>query len=113
MAMPRSYPFSSDIRVLGERGAAEYAFSALPVEGEGNIGASSSGRGLRVYPADGEMRVEAVESADPWGPEIDCFVSCLERDRPPEQGTGEQARQALQVSLAVARSLESGRLEPV
>ena len=48
--MPRSYPFSSDIRVLGERGAAEYAFSAAPVEGEGNIGASSSVRGLRVYP---------------------------------------------------------------
>jgi predicted dehydrogenase len=113
MSMPRSYPFSSDIRVLGERGAAEYAFSAAPVEGEGNIGASSSARGLRVYPADGEMRVEAVESADPWGPEIDYFVACLERDRPPEQGTGAQARQALQVSLAVARSLESGRLELV
>jgi predicted dehydrogenase len=113
MSMPRSYPFSSDIRVLGERGAAEYAFSAAPVEGEGNIGASSSARGLRVYPVDADMRVEAVESADPWGPEIDYFVACLERERPPEQGTGEQARQALQVSLAVARSLESGRLELV
>ena len=42
MAMPRSYPFSSDIRVLGERGVAEYAFSAAPVEGEGNIGASTA-----------------------------------------------------------------------
>jgi predicted dehydrogenase len=113
MSMPRSYPFTSDIRVLGERGAAEYAFSAAPIEGEGNIGASSSARGLRVYPTDGEMRVEAVESADPWGPEIDYFVACLERDRPPEQGTGAHARQALEVSLAVARSLESGRPELV
>src|SRR6185437_5345450 len=84
MAMPRSYPFSSDIRVLAEDGVAEYAFSATPVEGEGNIGASSSARGLRVYPADGDMRVEDVASADPWGPEIEYFVSCLENGRRPE-----------------------------
>jgi predicted dehydrogenase len=113
MTMPRSYPFSSDIRVLAERGVAEYAFSAAPVEGEGNIGASSSARGLRVYPVDGDMRVEDVESADPWGPEIEYFVSCLEAGRHPEQGTGEQAQLALLVSLAANRSLESGRPEPV
>ena len=79
MRMPGSYPFSSNIRVLAERGVAEYAFSATPVEGEGNIGASSSARGLRVYPAGGEMRTERVEPADPWGPEIAYFVSCLEQ----------------------------------
>jgi predicted dehydrogenase len=113
MAMPRSYPFSSDIRVLGDRGVAEYAFSAAPVEGEGNIGASSSARGLRVYPADGDVRVEPIEAADPWGPEIDYFVSCLEAGRQPEQGTGAQALAALRVSLAAARSLESGRPEQI
>jgi predicted dehydrogenase len=113
MAMPRSYPFSSDIRVLGERGVAEYAFSAAPVEGEGNIGASSSARGLRVYPLEGELRVEPVESADPWGPEIEEFVTCLEAGRQPEQGTGEQALLALKVSLAANRSLESGRPEQI
>jgi hypothetical protein len=81
MCMPRSYPFSSNIRVLAERGVAEYSFSATPVEGEGNIGASSSARGLRVYPAGGEMRTERVEPVDPWGPEIAYFVSCLEQNR--------------------------------
>jgi len=109
MKMPRSYPFSSNIRVLGEQGAAEYGFSAAPVEGEGNIGASMSARGLRVYPVGGEMRLEEVESADPWGPEIEYFVSCLEQGRAPEQGTGEQARQALAVSLAANASLDEGR----
>ena len=113
MRMPRSYPFSSNIRVLCERGVAEYAFSAAPVEGEGNIGASSSPRGLRVYPAGGEMRIEPVEPADPWGPEIAYFVSCLEQGRPPERGHGAQARQALLVSLAANRSIASGRPEPV
>ena len=113
MAMPRSYPFSSSIRVLGESGVAEYGFAATPVEGEGNIGASSSARGLRLYPSAGEAATVPVESADPWGPELEYFVECLELGRQPEQGTGEQARLALAVSLAAARSLESGRPEDV
>jgi UDP-N-acetylglucosamine 3-dehydrogenase len=113
MAMPRSYPFSSNIRVLAEGGVAEYAFSAAPAEGGGNIGASDAARGLRLYPADGEPVTVPVESADPWGPEIAEFVACVEDGRQPEQGTGEQARDALAVSLAVARSLASGRPEPV
>ena len=113
MSMPRSYPFSSSIRVLCENAVAEYGFSAAPVEGEGNIGASSSARGLRVFPIKGEPETVPVESADPWGPEIEEFVSCVEQGRQPAQGTGEQASIALRVSLAAARSLESGRPEAV
>jgi predicted dehydrogenase len=113
MRMPRSYPFSSNIRVLCEGGAAEYAFSAAPAEDGGNIGAPTAARGLRLYPEGGEPQTVPVEPADPWGPEIAYFVECVEQGRQPEQGTGEQARDALRVSLAAARSLESGRPEPV
>ena len=111
MSMPRSYPFSSSIRVLCADAVAEYGFSAAPVEG--NIGASSSARGLRVFPVEGEPETVPVESADPWGPEIEEFVSCVEQGRQPAQGTGEQARLALRVALAAARSIESGRSEAV
>jgi predicted dehydrogenase len=113
MQMPRSYSFSSNIRVLCEGGAAEYTFSAAPVEGEGNIGVSESPRGLRLYPSEAEATTVSVESADPWGPEIAYFVDCVEQGHPPDQGTGEQATKALLVSLAVNRSLESGRPERV
>jgi predicted dehydrogenase len=113
MAMPKSYPFSSNIRVLAEGGVAEYAFSAAPAEDGGNIGASDAARGLRLYPTSGDARTVPVESVDPWGPEISYFVDCVEQGRPPEQGTGEQAREALLVSLAANRSLASGRAEPV
>jgi predicted dehydrogenase len=113
MAMPKSYPFSSNIRVLAEGGVAEYAFSAAPAENGGNIGASDAARGLRLYPASGDARTVPVESSDPWGPELSYFVDCVERGRHPEQGTGEQARQALLVSLAANRSLASGRVEPI
>jgi predicted dehydrogenase len=112
MAMPKAYPFSSNVRVLAEDGVAEYAFTAAPTDG-GNIGASDAARGLRLYPRSGEAVTIPVESADPWGPEIAYFVDCLEQGRAPEQGTGTQARAALAVSLAVARSLESGCPEDV
>ncbi len=112
MRMPRSYPFSSNIRVLCEGGVAEYAFSAAPAEDGGNIGASDAARGLRLYTADGP-RTMPVESADPWGPELAYFVECLERGREPEQGTGAQAREALKVSLAAAASIRSGHAESV
>ncbi len=46
MAMPKAYPFSSNVRVLAEHGVAEYAFSAAPAEDGGNIGASDAPRGL-------------------------------------------------------------------
>jgi predicted dehydrogenase len=113
MAMPKSYPFSSGIRVLGEGGVAEYTFSAAPAEEGGNIGASTSPRGLCIYPKEGAPRTVPVQSADPWGPELKYFIECVEQGRKPEQGTCEQARDALLVSLAANRSLASGRPEAV
>jgi predicted dehydrogenase len=113
MRMPASYPFSSSIRVDCESGSAEYAFTAAPAEGGGNIGEAQGPPGLRLYPADGEPVTVPVESADPWGPEISYFVDCIEQGRDPEQGTGEQAREALRVSLAANRSTASGRTETV
>ena len=46
-------------------------------------------------------------------PDLPTIVECVEQGRAPEQGTGRQARQALTVSIAAARSLESGRPEDV
>jgi predicted dehydrogenase len=114
MAMPTSFPFSSLIRVVCAGGVAEYAFRAAPAEGGGNIGAvDPTARGLRLFPRDGDPDVVLLDPVDPWGPEIEEFVSCVEQGRQPENGTGEQARLALRVSLAANRSLRSGRAEEV
>jgi UDP-N-acetylglucosamine 3-dehydrogenase len=115
MRMPGSYPFSSNIRVLCEGGVGEYAFRATPAaEGEGNIGGvDPSAGGLRLYRPHAEPETILLDATDPWGPEIAHFVECIEQERMPEQGTGEQARDALLVSLAANRSLQSGRPEPV
>jgi predicted dehydrogenase len=111
MRMPPAYHFSSRIRVVAERGVAEYAFSAAPAEDGGNIGEARAERGLRLFPSAGGPVTVPVESADPWGPELEYFVGCLERGREPEQGTGSQARDALRVALAANTSIASGRLQ--
>jgi UDP-N-acetylglucosamine 3-dehydrogenase len=115
MRMPRSYPFSSNIRVLCEGGTAEYAFRATPAaEGEGNIGGVDPAvRGLRLYRSAADPETIVLEAVDPWGPEIAYFVECLEQGRQPSEGTGKQARDALRVSIAANRSIETGRPEPV
>jgi predicted dehydrogenase len=114
MAMPTSYPFSSLIRVLGEEAVAEYAFSAAPAAEGGNIGEIAAGS-LRLYRSGGEPELVPVEGsgADPFAAEIAYFLDCVEQGRAPERGTAPQAREALLVSLAANRSLESGRPEPV
>ena len=112
LVMPRSYPFSAGIRVLCERGVIEHGFRAGPSEAGGNIGGSMN-RFLRLHPATGPSETIRVQEFDPWAAEIAYFAECVEQGRPPGRGTAGQARDALSVSLAVNRSLRSGRPEPV
>jgi hypothetical protein len=111
MAMPKTYPFSSNVRVLAEGGVAEYAFSAAPAEDGGNVGASDAPRGLQLYLRSGAEPVWCQSPADPWGPEIAYFVDCVEQGRAPGRGTGAQARAAL-ASPSPRRAHSSGRQKP-
>ena len=95
----------------------------VAILGGGYMGASHTANYAR---GDGRVRVKTVasrvsvrasaaagsEGAD-LSPEIHYFVECVEQGRASEQGTGEQARLALALSLAAARSLETGRPEDV
>lgn len=112
MAMPASYPFSSLLRLVGDGGAAEYAFSAEPAEGGGNIGEPSPGT-MRLFPRSGAPLELPVAADDPWALQAAAFADRIEGRSAPEHGTPEQARDALRVALAVRRSLHSGRPEPV
>jgi predicted dehydrogenase len=112
MVMPTSYPFSAGIRVLCEGGVVEHGFRAEPAEEGGNIGGDIQSF-LRLHPVDGAPEALTVEGGDPWAAEIAYFIECLEQGRDVERGTGEQARDALLVSLAAARSLQSGEPETV
>jgi predicted dehydrogenase len=106
---PGSYPFSSNLRVLCERGVVEYPFSAAPAADGGNIGGvDQAANRLRVHPADGPMRHVEVVSADPWAGQVAAVIGWLERGEAPTEATGAHATLALRVALAANRSLASG-----
>jgi predicted dehydrogenase len=110
-AMPSTYPFSAGIRVLCEQGLIEHGFRSVPV-GEGNIGMTAESF-VSIYPAGGRPERLQLSGVEPWTAEIAYFVECVEQQKRPERGTPEQAYRALQVSLATARSLRSGRTEVI
>jgi predicted dehydrogenase len=112
MAMPPSYPFSSLLRLVGDDGAAEYAFSAQAAEDGGNIGESSAGA-VRLFPRSGAPLELPVADDDPWALQAAAFADRIDAGNAPEHGTPAEARDALRVALAVRRSLGSGRPEPV
>jgi predicted dehydrogenase len=112
LVLPRSYPFSAGIRVLCDRGVIEHGLRAGRSADGGNIGRITS-RFLRIDPAAGPSETIAVPEVDPWEAEIAYFADCAAQGLPPERATAVQARDALLVSLAVNRSLRSGRPERV
>jgi predicted dehydrogenase len=107
-AMPPSYPFTANMRVLCERGVAEHRF----VAGAGDEVDAPVVSALTVSPADGEPR-RFSEAADPWRAQLQHFLDCVESGAVPRDGSFAQARAALAVALAARRSLETGLPEPV
>jgi predicted dehydrogenase len=102
-AMPASYPFTAQLRVLCERGVLEHRFMA----GAGDEVADAMQSILGVHPADGDVR-RFHEDVDPWGAQIAHFLDCVERGAEPRDGSFAQARAALAVALAARRSTETG-----
>jgi predicted dehydrogenase len=107
-AMPSSYPFTANLRVLCEGGVAEHRFVAGAAD-EVDAAVVSA---LTVSPADGEPR-RFSEAADPWRLQLEHFLECAESGAEPHDGSFAQARAALAVALAARRSLETGLPEPV
>ena len=108
-AMPGSYAFTANLRVLCEGGVVEHRFMA----GAGDeVSDSDVASVLGIHPRGGEAR-QFSSPGDPWQAEIEHFLDCVATGAAPADGSFEQARAALAVALAARRSLESGEPEPV
>jgi predicted dehydrogenase len=102
-AMPPSYPFTANLRVVCERGVLEHRF----VAGAGDEVDAAVQSVLGIHPADGEAR-QFHADGDPWGAQIEHFLECVETGAEPRDGSFAQARAALAVALAARASAESG-----
>jgi predicted dehydrogenase len=101
MMMPESYPFSSRLEVLCERGAVEYHFRA----GGRSVEMGGGVNELTLFPNDGDPTTVTPEQGDPYAAEVAYFVDCVNRGVPASRATPAAARLALRVALAAATSL--------
>jgi predicted dehydrogenase len=102
-AMPPSYPFTANLRVLCERGVLEHRF----VAGAGDEVDAAVTSVLGIHPADGDATTFS-EPGDPWGAQIAHFLDCVAGRVEPRDGSFAQARAALAVALAARAAAESG-----
>jgi predicted dehydrogenase len=98
--MPKSFPFSTSVRILGAEGMLETSFR---LEG-GEIPKSV----LTHYPKTGAPESPNVPGHDPYEEECAYFVRCVQGEADPALLSAEAARDALRVSLAARESLKRG-----
>lgn len=115
VAMPQTHPFSTTLNVYAERGSIHFGYAVDSDSEDGSRDASqftpSAPPAITIHPEDGPTRRIAIDSADPWRPEMAYFLQQVATDRPIEIGSPEQALTALAVALAAKTSFSSG--EPV
>lgn len=96
--MPESFPFSSGVRVLCEKGMLE---TSIRFEG-GEVPKIV----LTHYPSQGEAETLQIPGHDPYEEECAYFVRCVQGEADPALLSAEAARDALRVSLSARESLK-------
>jgi len=100
--VPPGFPFTMSLRVIGSQGAAVFAF-------EGDDYASPWHKSLALYRQGHAPEILDTTPLDPYLEEMKAFLHCVREGREPERGNPDDARSALAVTLAVQRSLETGK----
>jgi predicted dehydrogenase len=102
--MPDPYPFTTELRLLLERGLLEYNFRVA-----GNIESRDSSESrLTLWKADGSVLFPAVPETDGYLAEIQHFVDCIVAGKPSERVLNTEVRLVLQIISAIKQSLETG-----
>jgi UDP-N-acetylglucosamine 3-dehydrogenase len=102
--MPKSWPFTSGIRVNGDAGAVEYTFRA-PGDMEKRDEAIDQ---IRFYRPDGVIIESEVQAEDCFAAQLKYFVKCVETQTAPLTCPPEESLKALRMAEACRRSLDTG-----
>jgi len=104
MMMPESFPFTSRIEILCERGAIEHHFRA----GGRSFEVGEPTNTLTIYRNDGDPDVVSVVQSDPYTDEVAYFSECVRTGAAADRATVHHAYTAVKVGLAAKRSAEMG-----
>lgn len=103
LGMPKGFPFTFGLRVLGEEGGAE-----LFVRMAGNLeNRENATTWVNVY-AGGQSEEISPDGPDPFVAELSHFVEAVQAGRQPVQGSIADARRAVAVLSLAEKSLETG-----
>jgi predicted dehydrogenase len=103
-AFSGTFPFTMVLRILCEKGTVEWTFRAGK-----NIEERSKKTNLIVYKDDGSILEPDVEEEDAYYRQCKYFIDCLDNDRPVENATLEDGRNALTLALAATKAAKKGK----
>lgn len=104
--MPLDFPFTTGLRITCERGVIEYSFRA----GGASFESGEPTHSLLVHKPGTPYQPLPFDERDAFENELAYFVNCVRSGKPPSIVTPEDARLALQTSLAARESLETGKV---
>lgn len=104
--MPKGYPFIMNLRVLCERGCAEFISRS-----GGNVDRRKQVENQLVIFKGGEPpKYPKITEEDGYFAEIEYFIECVKYDRELVIIVSEEARFALELALAARHSAETGKI---
>ncbi|WP_300370759.1 Gfo/Idh/MocA family oxidoreductase [Brachyspira sp.] len=101
-----NYPFSMNLRIVGEKATAEFSFSA----GFNLEDIASAKNSLILYRNGEKPYQEPPSTRDPYEIEIEYFANCVKEGKQPEIVKPKEVRKSIQAILALIKSLETGQV---
>ena len=101
--MPDAYPFSTDLRLLCEKGLLEYQFRV-----KGNVEERGSADSRLWMITDAGITYPEVPEKDGYLGEIEHFLECVKKGLPSDRVPNSEVRLVMEVVEALRHSLESG-----
>lgn len=104
--MTDNYPFTMNLRIVGEKATAEFSFSA-----GFNLEDISSARNSLILYRNGEEPCQEPQSTrDPYEIEIEYFANCVKEGKEPEMVKPKDVKKSIEAILGLIKSLETGKV---
>ena len=101
-----NYPFSMNLRVVGEKATAEFSFSA----GFNLEDLSSAKNSLVLYQNGKEPEKQEASTRDPYEMEVEYFSNCVKDNKKAIVADPLDVRRSIEAVCAVVKSLDSGNI---
>ena len=101
-----NYPFTANMKVIGDKATAEYSLSA-------GVNLGSDGKqsnSLILYRKGKEPIIENIKSKDAYELELEYFINCVKNNKKPEIVNLDSIRKTIETITCLVKSLESGEI---